>query len=89
MIGQAAAECGLAGWRLPETGRDHVPHDALVDLCGVDPGSGDRLSDDSRTQIGRRQGLERAQELAGWHPRRADDDCFSHHGLLAITRAYP
>ena len=78
VVRQAAVERRLARRVLAEAGRDDVAHDAFVDDRRVDAGAAHGLGDDQRAELRRGEALERAEELAGRRPHRADDDGLTH-----------
>ena len=78
MFGQAALEGRLSRRGLAFAARDDVAHDAFVDERRIETCPLHRFTDDHRAQCGRGEILERAEELAGWQPDRADDNRFSH-----------
>jgi hypothetical protein len=64
---------------------DDVAHDALVDECRIDPGAGDRLAYHHRPELGRRELLQRAEELSGGGANGGNDDAFTHRSELAAS----
>src|SRR5439155_9618160 len=78
MVGQPAVERRLARRVLAETGGDDVAHDALVDDLRIDAGPANSFRHHQRSQLGRGEALERAEELPRRRAHGGDDDGLTH-----------
>ncbi len=76
--GHARAEPGLARGRLPEPGRDDVPHDHLLDVLGGDARALDGGTDGLGAELGSRERRERAAKASDRRTRGAQEIGITH-----------
>ena len=72
------ADRGLAGGRLADAGLQHLAHDHVLDLAGLEPGPLERGLDRDRAELGRLVGSQAAAELSERRAGSGNDDGSGH-----------
>src|SRR5205823_4105090 len=75
--------------RLARSRLQHLAHDHVLDLVGLEPRALERGADDDRPELGRRLVGERAAELAERRADGGDDDGAGHEASVAKASSRP
>src|SRR5262249_52975490 len=82
VVREPAVERRLPCRRLPQTGRDDIPENALFDACRIEAGSAHGLPHDEGTELWRGEILQASEKPAGGRTDGGDDDRFLHSAIV-------